>query len=73
MKTNKIKEDMKVVVSNNADEYFKEHNITSKEWVNYCAKLYSLKPGDIVFYEGNTIGYNVPQVYLVRDLTDKLT
>lgn len=46
-----------IIVSYNAIDYFKKKNITSKEWVNFCYKLYNLSKGDQVFYEGNTIGY----------------
>ena len=46
-----------IIVSENALEYFQANGITSKEWVDYCAEKYDLKSGDMVFYEGNKIGY----------------
>lgn len=47
----------KVIVSENANQYFKDFGITSHEWIQYCAKSFNLQSGDIVFYEGSTIGY----------------
>lgn len=48
---------MNIVVSRDADSYFKLHNITSREWSHYCWNQYNLQTGDIVYYEGNLIGY----------------
>jgi len=46
-----------VIVSEDAEKYFNENKINSKEWIEYCRKKYDLVEGDIVFYEGNKIGY----------------
>ena len=47
----------RIVVSENANEYFKIHNITANGWTEYAYRTFNLKDGDHVFYEGNSIGY----------------
>jgi hypothetical protein len=46
-----------IIVSINAEEYFIQNKISSKEWNNHCRVVFNLSNGDHVFYEGNTIGY----------------
>ena len=48
---------MKTIVSKEAHQYFQLNNITSQEWITFCRDKFNLKINDIVFYEGNTIGY----------------
>lgn len=48
---------MKNIVSKNAEKYFKDNNITSIEWINFCQKEFNLVNGDVVYYERNEIGY----------------
>lgn len=50
---------MYVIVSETADKYFKENDITSEQFDFFCRKHFNpnnLK-GFIVWYEGNKIGY----------------
>jgi hypothetical protein len=46
-----------IIVSKDANCFFEEHCISSKEWPLFAQNAFDLKPGDVVFYEGNLIGY----------------
>lgn len=46
-----------VIVSEDAKNYFKDNGINEQEWKMFCVKKFDLKRNDVVFYEGNMIGY----------------
>lgn len=54
-------EEKSVTVSETADIYFKDNNITSKQWVNFCQEKFNLTNESLIYtvwYEVNKIGYS---------------
>ena len=47
------------IISENASQYLQKNNIEREELVPFIQRKYNLKRNDIIFYEGNKIGYEI--------------
>lgn len=46
-----------IIISTDAEKYFKEHNVNRENVAHYIANKYNLVHNDEVFLEGNVLGY----------------
>ncbi len=52
---------MSIIISDKADMFFNENDITADEWGIFCRNNYILENKNLIYniwYEGNKIGYS---------------